>query len=61
MALVLESDCWLYETVWYVYAWLKQVWQVRIGDKPTNLVQAGDPRLSESNRNSPPVPTRVVA
>jgi len=23
MALVLESDCWLYETIWCVYAWLK--------------------------------------
>jgi len=61
MALVLESDCWVYETVWCVYAWLKQVWQVRTCEKPANLAQTGDPRLSESSRDLPLVPMRVVA
>jgi len=23
---VFELDCWLYETIWCVYAWLKRVW-----------------------------------
>jgi len=26
IALVFELDCWLYETIWCVYAWLKRVW-----------------------------------